>query len=387
MKRVTVGFIPLTDAAPIIAARACGFAAEAGLDLDLVREVSWANIRDKLSVGLFDAAHMLAPLALAGSLGIGHVRVPIAAPLTLALNGNAITLSTAFLDEVGEVPDDPVAALGPIAAAIRRRREAGLSPPAFAMTFPYSTHNYLLRAWFAAGGLDPAEDVQLVVIPPPLMVQSLEKGLIDGFCVGSPWNSLAVDRGIGRIVAPSSALFGAMPEKVLAIGNALAASDPDARDALVAAVARGAAWCAEPANAGALAAILAAPEHLDVPADVVLRTIEGRLVLTPGGPQREVPDFIRFDLAGAVRPSVGRMLWLYAQMVRWGQVRFAQDDLARVRAFVDADAGLFDRVTGSGGAEPAGDPVASRLDPSFDPDAIAAYLAGFDGRGLLRSPA
>lgn len=387
MKRVTVGFIPLTDAAPIIAARACGFAAEAGLDLELVREVSWANIRDKLSVGLFDAAHMLAPLALAGSLGIGHVRVPITAPLTLALNGNAITLATAFLDEVGEVPDDPVAALGPIAAAIRRRREAGLSPPAFAMTFPYSTHHYLLRAWFAAGGMDPEEDVQLVVIPPPLMVQSLEKGLIDGFCVGSPWNSLAVDRGIGRIAAPSSALFGAMPEKVLAVADGFAAADPAARDALVAAVARAAAWCADPANARDLAAVLAAPDHLDVPADVVLRTIEGRLVLRPGGPQIEVPDFIRFDVPEAVRPSVGRLLWLYAQMVRWGQVRFSQEAVSRIRAFADADAALFDRVTGGGGREPAGDPVASRLDPPFAPDDLTAYLAGFDGRGMPRSRA
>lgn len=385
MKRVTVGFIPLTDAAPIIAARACGFAAEAGLDLELVREVSWANIRDKLSVGLFDAAHMLAPLALAGTLGIGHVRIPITAPLTLALNGNAITLSMAFLDEVGEVPDDPLGALGPIAAAIRRRREAGLAPPAFAMTFPYSTHNYLLRAWFAAGGIDPDEDVQLVVIPPPLMVQSLDKGLIDGFCVGSPWNSLAVDRGIGRIVAPSSALFGAMPEKVLAIGDALAASDPAARDALVAAVARGAAWCADPANAVALAEILSEPEHLDVAAGVVLRTIEGRLVLRPGGAQSEVPDFIRFDVPGAVRPDFGRAAWLYAQMVRWGQVRFSGTDLDRVRTF--ADASLFDRVTGLGGQAAPGDPVASHLDPAFDPQAIEVYLAGFDARGLPRQRA
>lgn len=383
MKRVTVGFIPLTDAAPIIAARACGFAAAAGLDLELVREVSWANIRDKLSVGLLDAAHMLAPLALASTLGIGHVRLPIAAPLTLALNGNAITLATAFLDEVGEMPDDPVAALGPIAAAIRRRREAGLAPPAFAMTFPFSTHNYLLRAWFAAGGIDPDEDVQLVVIPPPLMVQSLEKGLIDGFCVGSPWNSLAVDRGIGRIVAPSSALFGAMPEKVLAIGEAFASSDPAARDALVGAVALGAAWCADPANARALAAILSQPEHLDVSAGVVLRTIEGRLVLRPGGEQAEVPHFIRFDVPGAVRPHFGRAAWLYAQMVRWGQVRFTAADLDRVRAFTDAS--LFDRVTGLGGAAAEdGDPVASHLDPPFDPQAIEAYLAGFDGRGLAR---
>lgn len=379
MRTITAGFIPLTDAAPLIVAHERGFARDAGISLDLVREVSWANIRDKLSVGLFDAAHMIAPLALASAAGIGHVKVPMIAPVTLALNGNAITISTAFAREIGTAGDDPAATLPLIAAAIARRRDAGLNPPAFGITFPFSTHNYILRAYLAAGGIDPDEDVQLVVIPPPLMVGSLEKGLIDGFCVGSPWNSVAVDRGIATIVAPSSALFRAIPEKLLAIGGAMAA-DMAATSALVGAVVRGAAWCADPANATALSDMLSDPRYLDVAAPLVLRTIEGRLVFAPGGTSRAVPDFIRFDVPAAIRPDAGRMAWLYAQMVRWRQTRFDPSMPARITELLRAD--LF-AGTQDGGVIAAGtDAVGSLIEPAFDADAIPTYLDRFDASGM-----
>ena len=383
MRRITIGFIPLTDAAPLIAAHERGFDAEQGLAFDLVREVSWANIRDKLSVGLFDAAHMLTPLALASALGIGHVRVPMIAPVTLALNGNAITLSAAFVRELGGLPDDPVAALPLIAAAIRRRESAGLNPPVFASTFPFSTHNYVLRAYLAAGGIDPDRDVQLVVIPPPLMAGSLEKGLIDGFCVGSPWNSVAVDRGAGHILAPSSALFSRIPEKTLAIGDALADGDPDTLRAVIAATVKGAAWCAEPANAPELADMLSAPHYLDVAAPLVLRTVEGRLVFAPGGPSRAVPGFVRYDVPEAVRPDAGGYGWLYAQMVRWGQTRLGGDAAGRIAALIRTD--LFDAAVPGALPPPARDPVGSILEPAFDPSDLPGYLARFDARGLPRT--
>ncbi|MGL4290032.1 MAG: CmpA/NrtA family ABC transporter substrate-binding protein [Phreatobacter sp.] len=391
MKQVTVGFIPLTDAAPLIAAHERGFAAEAGLELTLVREVSWANIRDKLSVGLFDAAHMLAPMALASALGIGHIRVPLTAPLALGLNGAAITVSRGFAQEMGNgmghepghAPDDPMAALGPIAAALKRRASAGLAPPAFGVVFPFSTHNYLLRAYLAAGGIDPDRDVQLVVIPPSLMVGSLEKGLIDGFCVSSPWNSVAVEAKVGRIVAAGASLFSSLPDKVLAIADAFSTHDEAAATALVAATVRGAAWCADPANAAALARMLSAPPYLDIPADLVRRSFDGRLVFTPGGRPIEIADYLRFDAPQAVRPSVGRFTWLYAQMVRWGQTGFDRKTLARIGAF--ADAAAFEATGAPKGAEPAGDPVGSRIEPAFDPAEVETYLDGFGRLGRART--
>src|SRR5262245_42420560 len=189
--RLRIGFIPLADAAALIVAADKGFIASEGLDFELVREVSWSNVRDN------DAAHLLAPVAIASSLGIGHVKVPIVAPFGLGLNGNAITVSPALYAAIAAAAEgnvvDPMASARALARVVARRRARGEEPLTFGMTFPFSTHNYHLRFWMAAGGVDPDEDVRLVVLPPPYMVESLASGHVDGFCVGAPWNSVAVD--------------------------------------------------------------------------------------------------------------------------------------------------------------------------------------------------
>src|SRR5258705_10427459 len=194
-----IGFIPLVDAAALIVAVDKGFAAAEGLDVTLVREVSWSNVRDKLNIGLFDAAHLLAPVAIASSLGLGHVKVPIAAPFNLGLNGNAITVSPALhadiMNEISGDPFDPMATALGLARVVAKRRKSGAEPLTFGMTFPFSTHNYQLRFWMAAGGVDPDEDVRLVGLPPPYMGDSLPNGHVDAFCVGAPRNSVAVDLG------------------------------------------------------------------------------------------------------------------------------------------------------------------------------------------------
>src|SRR5665213_2816971 len=187
-----IGFIPLIDAAALIVAVDKGFAKAEGLDVTLAREVSWSNVRDKLNIGLFDAAHLLAPVAIASSLGVGHVKVPIVAPLNLGLNGNAITASpelhAAILRELDGDRFDPMATARALTRVVAARRRSGADPLTFGMTFPFSTHNYQLRFWMAAGGVDPDEDVRMVVLPPPYMVESLANGQVDAFCVGAPWN-------------------------------------------------------------------------------------------------------------------------------------------------------------------------------------------------------
>ncbi len=154
-----IGFIPLVDAAALIVAVDKGFAAAEGLDVTLVREVSWSNVRDKLNIGLFDAAHLLAPVAIASSLGLGHVKVPIVAPFNLGLNGNAISVSpvlhAAIMAEINGDPFDPMATALALARVVAARRQSGAEPLTFGMTFPFSTHNYQLRFWMAAGGVDP----------------------------------------------------------------------------------------------------------------------------------------------------------------------------------------------------------------------------------------
>src|SRR5215208_4647099 len=260
---ICIGFIPLVDAAALIVAVDRGFTAEEGLDVTLVREVSWSNVRDKLNIGLFDAAHLLAPVAIASSLGLGHVKVPIAAPYNLGLNGNAITVSpalhAAIMSEIDNGRVDPMGTALALARVVARRRKTGAEPLTFAMTFPFSTHNYQLRFWMAAGGVDPDEDVRLVVLPPPYMVESLANGHVDAFCVGAPWNSVAVDLGIGHILHFVSDILVRAAEKVLAVRQNWADKNPDVLKALVRAHIRAADFIERPENRAEAASVLAQP--------------------------------------------------------------------------------------------------------------------------------
>lgn len=170
-ERLRIGFIPLVDAAALIVAADKGFCAAEGLDVELVREISWANVRDKFNIGLFDAAHLLAPLAVASSLGIGHVKVPVISGFGLGVNGNAITVSPDLHAAIVAMADgdvaDPLVSGRALARVVAERRAKGQEPLTFGMTFPFSSHNYDLRFWMGAGGIDPDEDVRLVVLPPP----------------------------------------------------------------------------------------------------------------------------------------------------------------------------------------------------------------------------
>ena len=225
--RLRIGYIPLVDAAALIVAADLGFTAAENLDVELGREVSWSNVRDKLNIGLFDAAHLLAPVAVASSLGIGHVRVPIVAPFNLGLNGYAITVSPRLYAALsgladGDIANPEVSALA-LARVVAERKSRNAEPLTFGMTFPFSHHNYQLRYWMAAGGIDPDDDVRLVVLPPPYMVESLTNGHVDGFCVGAPWNSVAVDAGIGRILHFGCEIQSRVTEKVFAVRERWAA--------------------------------------------------------------------------------------------------------------------------------------------------------------------
>src|SRR6201996_4673293 len=243
-KPLHIGFIPLIDAAALIVAVDKGFAKAERLDVTLAREVSWSNVRDKLNIGLFDAAHLLAPVAIASSLGIGHVKVPIMASFNLGLNGNAITVSpalhAAILDELDGDRFDPMATARALARVVAARRKSGAAPLTFGMTFPFSTHNYHFRFWMASGGVDPDEDVRMVVLPPPFMAESLASGQIDAFCGGAPWNFIAVGRGGGHILHFVADILVRAAEKVLAVRQNWAERHPDTVAALVRAAQRGA---------------------------------------------------------------------------------------------------------------------------------------------------
>jgi NitT/TauT family transport system ATP-binding protein len=316
--RIVAAFVPLVDCAGLVAARELGFAAEAGIDLVLVKEPSWASLRDHLCLGHVDCAHALAPLPVALTLGVGHVQVDCIAPFVLGRGGNAVTVSTQLFDEMyakspTESLEEPGAASRALAAVVRDRA----TPLTLGMVFPFSNHNFDLRYWLAAAGVHPDRDVRLVAIPPPLMVESLQAGLVDGFCVGEPWNTLAVTHGLGRIVATQSQLFPRAVEKVLALR---ASFGPAARlTRLLQALDAAAAWVDTPSNHRALAAQLARPEYLGVPHESIAAALDGRLHLGLGAAKRDV-DFMYFHRYAANAPREADGLWVYAQMVRWGLI-------------------------------------------------------------------
>ena len=376
-----IGFIPLVDAAALIVAVDKGFTAAEGLDVTLVREVSWSNVRDKLNIGLFDAAHLLAPVAIASSLGLGHVKVPIIAPFNLGLNGNAISVSpalhAAMMAEIDGDPFDPMATALALARVVAARRKSGADPLTFGMTFPFSTHNYQLRFWMAAGGVDPDEDVRLVVLPPPYMVDSLANGHVDAFCVGAPWNSIAVDLGVGRILHFVSDILIRAVEKVLAVRQDWSERNPDVVAALVRAHIRAAEFIEQPQNRAEAARILAQPERIGVDADVIQRTLDGRLKVAPDGTIRTSSRYLLVGREGAARPDPAQAAWLYAQMIRWGQTSFSPEALKAAKAVFRPD--LYDAALGAGRkSEPTSQSaVGAFAGPAFDPDDIAGHLAAF----------
>lgn len=384
-QRLRIGFIPLCDAAALIVAVDKGFTAAEDLDVDLVREVSWSNMRDKLNIGLFDAAHMIAPIAIASSLGLGHVKVPIVAPFALGVNGNAITVSPALYASIAAAAEgnitDPMVSARALARVVAARKSKGQEPLTFGMTFPFSTHNYHLRFWMAAGGVDPDEDVRLVVLPPPYMVESLANRLVDGFCVGAPWNSVAVDLGIGFILHFVSEILPRAAEKVLAFRSRWAQDNRETMLKLVRAHANAAAYIEDVANRDEVAAMLGAPHRIGVSAEVIGRTLDGRLKVAPDGAIRTDPNYLLIGRDGAGRPDPAQSAWLYAQMVRWGQAPLSDEMCRAAMAVFRPD--LYDAAIGTDPAPVSIGSVGAFIGPAFDARDIKAHLQAWS---IARSP-
>jgi two-component system, oxyanion-binding sensor len=365
-KRLRIGYMPLTDAALLHVAQAQFFAAERGLDIELVPECSWANIRDKLVAGHFDAAHMLAPAAIAVSLGIDQIEAPLVAPVALGLNGNAITVSQALFQDLrqevqGEFADPRVTAKA-LARIVARRRGSGEAPLTFGHVFPFSSHHYQLRLWLRAGHLDPDEDVRLVVVPPPFMVWTLRKGQLDGFCVGEPWNALAVAAGAGTILHQGPDIVRDCPEKVLAFRAEWARSHGDDVRALAGAVGDASRWATAPGNRNSLVTLLTSTAWQDVSPWTIERVLADPASAT--GPALAATG-LRVD-EDAIKADPSRALWLYAQMVAAGQTAYSW-----VQA--EAAAAVYAPALGPSISRPAATPVA--FDGlAFSPNDIASYL-------------
>ena len=386
-ERLRIGFIPLVDATALLVAVDQGFAAAEGLDIELVREVSWSNVRDKLNIGLFDAAHLLSPVAIASSLGLGHVRVPLIVPFNLGINGNAITVSPGLFAVLSDVSDgdltDPKVSSRALARVVADRKKRGAEPLTFGMTFPFSNHNYQLRFWMASAGVDPDEDVRLVVLPPPYMVESLASGHVDGFCVGAPWNSVAVDYGVGRILHFGCEVTAHMSEKVFALREHWAEENPNILAALLRALGRASEFAADANNRSTVADIVAF--RLDVASELVIRTLTGSLKVDADGAVRHSENYMAIGGRGVNRPDTVQAAWAYAQIVRWGQAPLSQDLCARAQDVFRP--GIYDAVLGStieARLTIPRDGIGAFSGPDFDAHDIGGYVSAWQTKRAYR---
>lgn len=304
--RLRLGYVPLIDAAALIAAQELGFAAEEGLDLDLVRAQSWAQSRDQLGTGDVDAAHMLVPMPIAQSLGLGPAYPAFDLLMVLAQGGQAIAVSSqieARLRHAGHSFDfhDPLAARAALALAHPGELRVGVP-------FPFSTHAELVRHWLRDTPLEGRLSIRTV--PPPQMADALAADEVDAYCVGEPWASYAVERGVGALLLAGRAIWAASPEKGLVVTRSFAESRPELTGRLMRALWRAGRWLDQPGNRSTAAEILARPDYLNLTPELCERGLLGRLHVTASGEVREFPDFIRFHAQGATFPwrSIAAML-------------------------------------------------------------------------------
>ncbi|MEJ2142764.1 MAG: CmpA/NrtA family ABC transporter substrate-binding protein [Gammaproteobacteria bacterium] len=321
---LNIGFIPLTDCATLAIAKEKGFFEKYGLDVYLSREASWANIRDKLAYGVLDCAQMLATMPITSTLGIGGWKKDTVSSMVLGVNGNAITVSNNLYSELKDRDEGfdkvrPVTA-DALKAVIDKRKAQGKKPLTFAHVFPASTHNYFLRYWLASSGINPDTDLDLIVIPPPQMVKNLEADMVDGFCVGEPWNQFAVNSGIGHALITSYEIWNNAPEKVLGVNKEWAYNHPNTHKAVVKALIDAARWIDKPENRLETAEIVSRDEYINVPTDIIRGPLTGEYKYDPESKPVNFPDFNVFYKYTATFPWHSHAAWYMSQMIRWQDI-------------------------------------------------------------------
>ena len=315
---LTLGVIPLTDSAPLIVAEAAGFFAREGLDVALSVARSWASMRDQLAAGRIEGATLLAPMPLAAAVGLDPVATPVLTVAALNQGGSAFCVTPELYARLLEHGATERATPLEWATAMRRLVEAERGSrlaPTLAHVYPYSTHHYELRYWLASVGLHPERDLNLVTVPPPLMVEQLEKGRIDGAWVGSPWPALAVERGVARMLFDKRQFWNGGPEKVFAVTQPFADAKPATLAALLRALMAAGRWLDEPGNHPQAAVWLKDSLMPDVSAALLTAELKT----------------LRFHAGLAGFPWRSHAQWLLGQMQRWQHLP-ANADLAAAAA-------------------------------------------------------
>jgi ABC-type nitrate/sulfonate/bicarbonate transport system substrate-binding protein len=330
--KLRVGFVPLTDCAPLVMAQELGLYRRYNLQVQLHRELGWATIRDKILYGELDAVHAVAGLPFAVSLGVGSAKQDCLTALVLNLNGNAVTLSS-------QLARSGVTDAASLRAEITKLR--GKRTLTFGIVSNVSSHHFLLRAWLGAAGINPDRDVRIVVVPPPQMVTNLRSGNLDGCCVGEPWNSVAVQSHVGISVAVSAELDPRHPEKVLMVRQDFADNRDEDHVALVAAVLEACRYCDAPENHEHVIEVLSRPHYIGVSPESLRCGITGRYDFGDGT-VRKVSDFNVFHCYDANEPSGDKAAWVINRMRAAGIALDATLDFKMARRVFRAD--LFARA-------------------------------------------
>jgi nitrate/nitrite transport system substrate-binding protein len=345
---VKLGFIKLTDCAPLVIAKEKGFFSDEGLQVELEAQSNWKVLLDRVIDGQLDGAHMLAGQPIGATLGLGTKSAIITA-CSLDYGGNAITVSNDIWEQMKQAepslavpaPVHPISAKA-LRPAIEQMKSAGAAFN-IGMVFPLSTHNYELRYWLAAGGIKPgmytAEDVngttdgdvQISVTPPPQMPSTMEAGTIKGYCVGEPWNQLAITKGIGSILITDQEIWEDNPEKVFGVSESWNQSNPNTHIAIVKALLQAGKWLDEKnadgsfKNRSEAVSILSKPAYVGADEPVIAASMLGKYRFQKDD-IRDMPNFVTFFDGFATYPHYSDCIWYMTQMRRWGQIAEAKPE-------------------------------------------------------------
>jgi len=376
-KKAILGYIALTDAAPLIVAKEQGLFARYGMpDVDVVKQASWGGVRDNLVLGGgsggIDGAHILSPLPYlihTGKVVQNGQTVPMAILARLNTNGQAISVSKALMASGAKLDAAPLKAM-----------LSGKSENKVAMTFRGGTHDLWIRYWLAAGGIDPDKDVQTIVVPPPQMVANMKVGTMDAFCVGEPWNDQLVHQSLGYTACVTGEIWRDHPEKALAMRADWVAKNPRAAEAITAAVIEAQRWCDLLENKTELANILGRRAWFNVPPADILPRSRGDIDYGDGRKVEASPLRMKFWADHASYPFKSHDLWFLTENVRWGT--FGADvDLPALVATVNRE-DIWRAGAALAGVATADMPTGTSRGPErffdgkvFDPANPADYLA------------
>ncbi|MBL6986401.1 MAG: ABC transporter substrate-binding protein [Methylobacter sp.] len=339
-----LGFIKLTDMAPLAVAYEKGYFEDEGLYVQLEAQANWKVLLDRVIGGELDGAHMLAGQPIGATIGFG-TKADIITAFSMDLNGNAITVSNDVWEQMkSHIPMQDGKPVHPIKAdalkpVVEKYKAAG-KPFNMGMVFPVSTHNYELRYWLAAGGIKPGfyappqdtsgqldADALLSVTPPPQMPSTMDSGTIVGYCVGEPWNQQAVFKGIGVPVVSDYEIWKNNPEKVFGVSKEWAEKNPKTHLAVVKALIRAAMWLDADNNKNRPEAVemLSQSQYVGADYEVIANSMTGTFEYEKGD-KRDLPDFNVFFRHNATYPYYSDAIWYLTQMRRWGQINEQKSD-------------------------------------------------------------